>query len=140
MFVYTTADQTTTSLTPVDVPLMTLPLNVNEEQWAFEFTMIIGSSSTAGVKFALSLPAGALFRAWAQGSGAAKSTLVMDLMNTSAVQGAAFNTFVGQLNYLTIRGAVINGPWAGALQLQAAKVTSGTATLSAGSYMTANPL
>ncbi len=137
---FTTADANTTSLTLIDVPQMFFPLNVIGQVWAFEFTLIIGSSTTTGLKVALSVPPGASFRAWATGSGAAKSTLLLDLMNTSGTLTAAFNTFVGQQNYLSVRGAIVNGSFAGNVQLQAAKVTSGTATLSAGSYFTANPL
>jgi hypothetical protein len=137
MFSFTQADQTTSSLTAVDIPNFSFPLNGNGEKWEFEFTLIIGSDSIAGVKFALRAPTGANFRAWAVGSGAAKSTILVDLMNTSGALGAAFNTFIATGNYLSIRGGVINGTFGGNMQLQAAKVTSGTATLSAGSYFTA---
>jgi hypothetical protein len=138
MFSYTQADLTTTSLAAVDIPNFTFPLNIGGENWEFEFVLTIGSSSAAGVKVALTVPPGAVFRAWAIGSGAAKSTLQVDLMNSSGVLGVAFNTFAGTGNYLSIKGGVVNGTFAGSMQLQAAKVTSGTATLSAGSYFIAN--
>jgi hypothetical protein len=138
MFSYTQADQTTTSLTAVDIPNFSFPLNCGGESWEFEFVLTIGSSSAAGIKVALTVPPGAVFRAWAVGSAAAKSTLQVDLMNSSGVLGVAFNTFIGTGNYLSIKGGVVNGTFAGTMQLQAAKVTSGTATLSAGSYFIAN--
>jgi hypothetical protein len=137
MFFYTQADQTTTNTSGIDIPGFAIPLNIGGENWEFEFVLTIGSSSTAGVKVALTVPPGAVFRAWAVGSGAAKSTLQVDLMNSSGVLGAAFNTFAGTGNYLSIKGGIVNGTFAGSLQLQAAKVTSGTATLSAGSYLIA---
>jgi hypothetical protein len=140
MFAYTSSDQTTSSLTAVDIPNFSFPLNVNGEKWEFEFTLIIGSSTAAGLRVALTVPIGANFRAWAVGSGAAKSTLLVDLMTASGVLGATFNTFIATGNYMSIRGGVVNGTFSGTMQLQAAKVTSGTATLSAGSYFTANPL
>jgi len=137
---YTTSDATTTSLVPVSIPLMTFPLIEVGATFNFEFVLIIGSSTAAGLKVAITVPPGATFRAWAMGSGATKNGLIVDLMTSSGVLGAAFNTFIGQNNFLRVQGGVVNGTFGGALQLQSAKVTGGTATLSAGSYFSAQRL
>lgn len=138
-FFYTTADQTTGSTTPIDIPNFVIPVT-GTQAFQFEAVLIIGSSSTAGVKFAITVPASSVFRAWAVGSGAAKNSLIVDLMTASGTLGAAFNTFVGTGNYLSIKGGIVCGDVAGNLQLRVAKVTSGTATLSAGSYIVLNQL
>jgi hypothetical protein len=137
---FSTGDATTTSLTPVNIPLMTFPLQEVGATFNFEFVLIVGSSTSAGLKVAITVPPGATFRAWAMGSGATKNGLIVDLMTASGVLGVAFNTFIGQTNFLRVQGGVVNGTFGGVLQLQAAKVTSGTATLSAGSYFSAQRL
>lgn len=137
---FTTSDLTTGSLTQIDVPQMFFPLEGAEEIVDFKFVLAVGSSTTAGLKVALVVPAGAVFRAWAQGSGTAKNSLVIDRMSSSGVLGVAFNTFNGTQNLLHIFGAVKNGSFAGKVQLQVAKVTSGNATMHAGSFFTATRL
>ncbi len=119
---------------------MTFPLIITSEVWSFDFQLIIGSSSTAGLRIALTVPSGAAFRAWAIGSGATRNGLIVDSMNTSGTLGTSFNTFAGTQNFLQIRGGIRNGAFAGSVQLQVAKVTSGTATLHAGSFFIAEPL
>ncbi len=140
IFSFVTPDFTTTSLTAVNIPQLAFPLSANGEIWQFEFVLTIGSDTTAGLKIALTVPPGAGFQAWANGSGAAKSTLLVDKIVTAGTLSAAFNTFVGQTNYLRIAGGIQNGTFAGNLQLQIAKVTSGTATVSLGSYVVAEKL
>lgn len=137
---FTLSDLSTASLVAIDVPQMTFPLSVIDTIWQFDFQLIIGSSSAAGLKISLTVPPGAAFRVWAVGSGASKNGLIVDSMTQSGVLGVAFNTFIGSQNFLSIRGGVKNGGLAGALQLQVAKVTSGTATMFTGSFFTANQL
>lgn len=137
---FTTGDLSTGSLTVVNVPVMLFPLDTGNEIVQFEFLLAIGSSNAAGLKVAIDVPAGTLFRAWAIGSGASRNALIVDPMTQSGVLGVAFNTFNGSQNFLNIKGAVKTGTGAGNLQLQVAKVTNGTATLHAGSYFTAQRL
>jgi hypothetical protein len=137
---FTTSDVSTGSLTQVDVPQMFFPLEITDAIYDFKFVLAVGSSTVAGLKIALVVPDGAVFRAWAEGSGTAKNSLIIDRMTTSGVLGAAFNTFNGNQNLLHIFGAVKNGGFAGKVQLQVAKVTSGTATMHAGSFFTATAL
>lgn len=119
---------------------MFFPLPGTNEILSFQFLLAIGSSSTAGLKIGITVPSGAVFRAWAIGSGATRNGLIVDPMNQSGVLGTAFNTFIGTQNYLEVKGAVKNGTFAGNLQLQVAKVTSGTATMHAGSFFIAQYL
>lgn len=134
------SDIQTSSTTAVDVPQMTFPLRAADGVYQFRFVLKIGSSSAAGLKIAITVTGGAVFQAWAVGSAGALSTLQVDQMNQSGVLGAAFATVALSNLFLTVEGGIRNGNFAGALQLQAAKVTSGTATLHAGSYFTAQQL
>ncbi len=140
IYTFTTSDLTTSSLTAIDVPQMTFPLTCNAEVWSFDFQLIIGSNSIAGLRIALTVPLGAAFRAWAIGSGATRNGLIVDPMSVSGTLGTPFNTFSGTQNFLQVRGGIRNGGFGGSVQLQVAKVTSGTATLHAGSFFIATPL
>jgi hypothetical protein len=133
-------DATTTSLTAVDVPQMQFDLPVGGEIWHFEYVLAIGSTSAAGLKIAISVPPGASFRAVAFGASSSATAFQSDFMTSSGTLGAAFATVNANGLYLNIKGGVINGNFAGMLKLQAAKVTSGTATLFAGSFFTATQL
>lgn len=137
---FISADVTTTSLTAVDIPKMTFPLLGASGIYTFKFMLKIGSSTTGGVAFALSVTGGAAFQAWAVGSSTGLNVLAVDSMTQSGVLGVAFATVPAQNLFLSIEGGLRNGTFAGALQLQAAKVVGGTATLSAGSYFEAKQL
>jgi hypothetical protein len=134
------SDFTTTSTTATPVTGLFVPVSLVGQLLFFEFQLTIGSSSVAGLQFAFSMPPDASFRAWAVGSGALKSTLLVDLMQGvgSSSLGVSFNTVASTLNYLSIRGVCKAGSLGGSFQLLVAKTTSGTATVSAGSFVTAD--
>lgn len=135
---FTISDVNTSSLTPVDVPGMQF-LMLENSVWRFKFLLKVGSSTAGGLKVAIVVPAGAAFQAWAIGSGPAISTLVVDPMTVSATLGASFCTQIAQNQYLSIEGGCLNGSTIGLLKLQAAKVTSGIATLNSRSILTIWP-
>ncbi len=135
------ADATTTSTTGVDVA----DANSNKlqfaigdsEVWSFEYNLINGSSSSAGIKFALDIPTGSTLAACAVGTTTGVTVFSSDRMTADVTYGLAFNTVAAQTGYTRITGVVTNGSTDGFVTLQHLKVTSGTSTVSAGSYMTA---
>ena len=133
---YLTADATTTSTAAVNVTGLSFPVGGNEA-WTFEFNLRIGSSSTAGMKVALTFPSGATLLATAIGATSGVTAQSTDLMSASGTLGLAFNTFNGQTGVLRITGCITTGSTPGIVQLQQAKVTSGTSTVAALSFLRA---
>lgn len=103
----------------------------------FEFVLRIGSTGTNGMKFGLSYPAAATLTASVIGSSTSAAALAGDLIAASATAGVAFLTAASQNGVVRIRGCIQNGVNAGTVSLQFLKVTSGTATIAANSFVSA---
>lgn len=133
----TTADQTTTGTSASDLNDLTFPIGANET-WSFEFFLQTGCSSTGGIKFALTTPAGADFRAVADGVSSSATGRTAAVITASGALSAAFNKVAITTGYVRIWGVVTNGATTGNVQLQFASNTSGqTSTVFNNSYLMA---
>ncbi len=115
---------------------LSFPVIANEV-CEFEFTLRIGSTGTAGMKLALTFPNGATLTAVVRANSNSVTALIADLITASATSGATIMTIASQNGTATIRGCIVNGVNAGNVSLQFLKVTSGTATIAANSFVTA---
>lgn len=131
-----TGDVTTDQVTAQDVTGLSFAIGANEV-WSFEFNLMAGSGDANGVKFAINVPASATLAAEVFGNVDTAANTKSALINADDTLSAAFLTANAQGRLISIRGVVANSTNAGTVQLRFAKVTSGTATVSANSYMTA---
>lgn len=135
------ADATTTSTSAVDVADASsnkLQFQIGDsEVWSFEFNLRTGSSSAAGLKFAITFPSGGTMLAQAVGTTTGVTVFSSDIMTASGTLGIAYNTVNAQTGNLRITGVLVNGSTDGNVTLQFAKVTSGTATVAANAYLNA---
>lgn len=133
---------TTTSQSAASVTGLSFAIAANEV-WIVKVHMKVGSSSAAGIQVAVSFPASATVTAdWfgttlTNGTNAyeqttASGTLTTTSFDTLGATTAAVGAFVDG------RITVINSTNAGTVQIQFAKTTSGTATVYAGSHLTAH--
>lgn len=129
------SDATTTSTTAADVTGLSFAIGANEI-WSFEFNLRTGSSSAAGIKLGLNVPASATFLATAIHSQAG-GTFTSELFTADDTLGATIMTANAQTGVTRISGTIANSTNAGTVQLRFAKVTSGTATVAANSYVVA---
>lgn len=134
------ADLTTTNTTATDATGFGFSIAANEV-WSFEIYCKIGSSSAAGTKYAINMPSGATIMAQVFGSLASATAFDVDTITAATTLGRVFNT--GALTtaaegaFVKIQGVVANGATPGTVQFQHGKVTSGTSTIYANSYMIA---
>lgn len=103
----------------------------------FEFILRIGSTGTAGMKLALVFPNGATLTASVVATGSSATAVIGDLIAASATAGATIMTVASQNGIARIRGVIVNGITEGSVGLQFLKVTSGTATIAANSFVSA---
>ncbi len=128
------ADATTTNTTATNTNLA-FQMGASEV-WSFRADLIVQSSGTNGLKFAVSTPTSATFLAVAYGMGSSGTTWTSTPLTTSGTLGAAVFCGIATTNCpITITGRVKgDGSHSGAVTIQFAEVTSGTATIkSAGS-------
>lgn len=134
------SDVTTTNLTATDITGMTFAIGASET-WSFEFHAKIGSSSAAGTKYAVDIPASATIMGQVWGSLGSTTAYTQDTVSADTTLGVAFNTAglttAAQGANLHIYGVVVNSTNAGNVTIQHAKVTSGTSTVYANSYFVA---
>ena len=109
----------------------------DSEKWSFEFNLQTGSSSAAGIAFALTTPSGATFRAVLEGMTTAVTATTSSIMTVSGTQAIAVNTVALNTGWVKICGTIRNSTTDGFVTLRADKVTSGTGTVFADSYLTA---
>lgn len=109
----------------------------SREVWSFEFNLQTGSSSSAGIQFALTTPAGATLRAVMEGMTTAVTAMTCSIMTVSGTLAIAVNTVALNTGWVKISGTIANGTADGFLTLQADKVTSGTGTVFTNSYLAA---
>lgn len=135
-------DLTTTSTSAADATGLSFPIGANEV-WSFECYMKVGSSSTAGTKYAVNVPSGATLAVQVEGQTTGNGVFAQEQLTAAAtLTSTAFNTTgafttaaVGA--FVAVRGVVANGSTPGTVQVQHAKVTSGTATIYANAYLIA---
>jgi hypothetical protein len=143
-FDYVRADATTTSTTAADITGNNLSFSIGaNEVWSFEAHLKVGSSSSAGTKHAIAFPAGATvvcdFYGTTTNNGvfAQERASVSGTLTTTAWNTTSFFTTTAVGAFVQARGLVIAGTTPGVVKLQHAKVTSGTATVYANSYIVA---
>ena len=124
----------TTSLTSVTG--LSLAIGVSEH-WIATFTLKVNGADANGLKIAFTTPAGSTMLGIVNGNVATITAYSSDIMTTSATAGIAFATSSATGSIITVTVDLLNSTTAGTLQLQALKVTSGTATIYAQSNMTA---
>ena len=129
---YLTADQATTNAAAVNVTNMSFAIPANEV-WAVEFRLGTTVSGAAGMKIAITVPAGATLGASVRGSSTAIITASGTL--TANIQSSATGP-------VTIHALIQNGANAGNVQLQFASGDGVvTATIKGGqTYFTARKL
>jgi hypothetical protein len=138
---YLTGDATTTSTSATRVSGLTITMAANEK-WAFHAVLKIGSSSVAGCKYAVDVPPAASMYVTFFGTTIAAGTYTTEWITTDAtLSSTAFDvagiTTAAVGAFLTIDGIIVNDENAGNFEIMHAKVTSGTATIYAGSYLQA---
>lgn len=136
------ADATTTSTTLVDVADASsnkLQFQIGDsEVWSFEFCLRIGvNTGTAGMRLALTVPAGATFMAVEVNTLTGPTAFTSSVITASATAGVISNTVATQAGSSRITGTIANGATDGFVTLQFLKVTSNTATVAANSYLNA---
>src|SRR5687768_7547009 len=78
-----TNDWTTTATTVSNVTGMNFPVQANEV-WSYDFVLRIGSSSTAGIKFAINFPSGAANMCTVNGTTNAINTATTSIITAAA--------------------------------------------------------
>lgn len=135
-----TSDRTTTVITAGNVTDMSFAVPASEN-WGFEFFLSNGCNGTGGIKWAITVPSGATFRAVADGSAASATARTSAIMTVSGTLTIAFNAAVLATGFTRITGAVANSTTAGTVQLQFASTTATqTSTVYTNSLMTAQKL
>jgi len=135
-FVQITANTTTTNLTYTDVAGLSITPSTTG---VYEFIVVLftGSDTAAGMRIGMSVPASSTnFYYMVQGvnSAAANQTFVEGAASGSLVTTFACNTFNGQTGVTKIDG-IVTTTQSGEIKIGFAKITSGTATIRAGSYI-----
>jgi hypothetical protein len=139
-FARVTADRTTTLNSASNVTDMSFAIGASET-WSVEFFISNGCSGTGGVKWALTTPAGATFRAVADGMSTAITGRTSAIMTVSGTLTVAFNAVALATGFTRITGVVVNGGSAGTVQLQFASGTAAqTSTVFANSYLIAREM
>jgi len=123
------ADLVSTVVAAADATAMKFPLGANQVVH-FVFDLQTTCNNTGGIKYALTVPSGAVFRAIAHGSNSSGGTIKLEVMtNSGALNTTGFNNYNGSA-WTRIFGKVTNGSTPGYLQLQFAAGTAGqTATI-----------
>ena len=130
-----TIDRTTTGQVLVDVPDLAVPLLANST-YEFEAILSVASSSTAGNQYAMQFSA-ALATIEAQISGTlAAATSRADRISVFNTATVAY-CIVAAAGAIRMQGIVTTGANAGNLTVRHLKVTSGTSTIRARSYLKA---
>lgn len=132
-----TSNQTTTSNSATDVTNMSFTIGANDV-WSFEFNMQNGCSGTGGVKYALTVPGSATFRAIADGMSTGATGRTSSIMSVSGTLSIAFNAVANQVGFTRVYGTVAGGGTGGTVQLRVASTTNGqTTTVYGNSYFIA---
>ncbi len=133
--VATTTQRDTTNLTATDIPDLSVALLANHT-YEFEAVLTVQSSSSAGVKFACNYStSGATIQAIYTGMTSATAVGVIATTALATLEGTAFVAVATTRAVIVIKGFCVTGANTGNLTIQQAKVTSGTASVFAGSQL-----
>jgi hypothetical protein len=130
-----TADRSTSSTTFVDVPDLSITVNANTF-WQFEASLLLSSSSAAGVKVTLQFSAAGSPAVFYFITGPTTGNTTYQTLGVVTFQNSN-NTMVlvAGLGYIEMRGFIQIGSAGGNLTIQQLKVTSGTSTVVTGSTL-----
>lgn len=124
----------TTSLTDVTGLSLTVAAS---EHWVATFTIKCNGADANGLKFGFTFPSGGTMMGVVNGNVATITAYSSDVMTTTATAGIAYATSSATGSVVIITVDFLNSTTPGTLQLQALKVTSGTATIYGQSSMLA---
>jgi hypothetical protein len=132
------ADVTNTTNAAVDVTDMSFNIGATE-RWTAEFYLQTGCSSTGGIKYAISVPTGSVFRAVIDGSGSSATSRNSAIVTASGtLTTAIWNNVAAATGFARISLSVVAGVNAGVVQLRFASNTAGqTSTIFSNSYLVA---
>jgi hypothetical protein len=132
--VRTTVDQSTTSLTAVDVPGLSVLLDPNST-YEFEAVLQVASSTAAGCKYAVQFSAAGGFAFTLYTGTTSATTAAVD--STSTLNTLTATAFVAAVldGEVIVKGHVIVGANPGTFTIRQAKITAGTATVRANSVL-----
>lgn len=135
------SDQTTTGQALVNVAGLSVPLDANH-LYEFEAFMLVATSAvTTGTQYGVQFSAaGAGVEALVEGhtTQTAVSPCGLSVLNTATT--VTYLTVSSQGGIIRIKGMIATGSNAGNLTIQHLKVTSGTSTVRAGSYLNVHQL
>lgn len=135
---YLTVDTASTTQSLVGTPLkFTVDSN---SVWEFDAFLRTGSSSSAGIEFGVTVPSGGTVYATTLGSTTGVTAFSTDIISASATAGLAYNTVNAATGVIQIHGIITTAGTAGTVVVGFLKVTSGTATIGAKSYLVARKL
>jgi hypothetical protein len=119
----------TTTLDTLQDTNIVFPIEPSEE-WQFKFFLQHGCNGTGGLKYAISLPAGATIRAVIKSITSGNTAYTSQIISSTAEIAINLNTVASQGGWAEIIGYVINSATAGAVRLQMRAITAGqTVTL-----------
>lgn len=134
------ANRTTTVTTAADVTDMAFAIPASQT-WTAEFNLQHGCDNTGGVKYAISVPVGATFRAVVEGNETSTSRGMAVLVVSDTLSAQAFNIVNTASGYAKVTLGIVNGATAGTVQLRfASGVDTQTSTVYANSYLTARKI
>lgn len=107
------------------------------ETWSFEASLCAGCNNTGGSQFSVTVPAGATLRVKIEGNTNAATAWTGAAITASDAAGPTLLNVNAQGRFVDLRGVVVNGVNAGAIQVRFKSVTNGqTTTVNANSYIT----
>lgn len=131
-----TANTTTTNLTYTDVPGLAVSADT-AGVYEFSAVLLTGSDTSAGMRIGMTVPASSTdfyYNIIGTNSAAANQTQVEGAASGSLVTTFASNAVNNQTGITKIDG-IVTTTQSGEIKIGFAKITSGTATIRAGSYL-----
>ena len=128
------ADTLTTGQALIGTPLQ-FAVGANQV-WQFEVAVLDSSTSAPGVEYGITVPASGTVVSVGGGQTTGATAWTTDIIRTSATAGVANATAAGPAYYQT-QGTITTGATTGNVVFDFLKVTSGTAAIKAGSYISA---
>ena len=136
-FAKSTADQTTTSTSLVDITNVGIAIAANQNIYVKVF-LKVGCSATNGARWAVTIPTGCtMFLSHAGTSEATRALAAPQWLTTSGTEGATTNAIINTNMWVVMEGWVYNGSTAGTIQVQGRSINAAnTVTIYSGSMIT----